>query len=362
MKVWDWFSDGKIAFDAQDLLALQENSGRFADEVQPLGYIVENSMLQACLVQSGAEAGVEWITGMLKSVDLSGADQGRMAKIAVERKDTGEIEEFETSLLVGADGGNSLVKRVAGLESFGINYPQVGVVASVELEEQDSTAWQRFLPLGPLALLPSFGNFASLVWSTSPAHAKHLLKLDESDFIRELNRAYTATPDEFGRSRWFKSILPEQFESLLPLLHPGKFTPPTVTKLVSKRASFPLRIQHSSSYISDRVALIGDAAHIVHPLAGQGVNLGFEDADALCRCIAESLEVGSDIGNLLSLEKYDNQQRRNNALKMAGIHAIQRVFSIQNGPIALARGIGLDIVNSIPSLKQTFADIATGKL
>eukprot|EP00475_Leptophrys_vorax_P016242 TRINITY_DN2269_c0_g1_i1.p1 TRINITY_DN2269_c0_g1~~TRINITY_DN2269_c0_g1_i1.p1 ORF type:complete len:459 (+),score=109.85 TRINITY_DN2269_c0_g1_i1:101-1477(+) len=370
MIVWDWFSRGKIRFSAEELDRDQEKGkSTFVSGVsEPLGYIVENNAIQAALQDTLDDRDVEWIQSKVvdisfDDVDCFGMGEQKTARGPARIKLDSDVT-VEAQLLVGADGARSVVKKHCSIGSIGVDYSQRGVVATVELKSPSKTAYQRFLPLGPLAVLPSFGNFASIVWTTSVSHSRELLKMSDLEFLMLLNKSYTAKPEHFGRAsgRW-NSILPENFQSLLGVLFGDEnFEAPQVTKLVSKRAAFPLQIQQSETYVQSRVALIGDAAHVVHPLAGQGVNLGFHDAESLSQCISQAAQVGQDLGDLLTLESYDRQQRvMVNCGKMAGIHGLQRLFSVQDGPIALGRGIGLDLVNSVPFIKNKLATMAMGR-
>lgn len=203
-------------------------------------------------------------------------------------------------LKVGADGGKSRVRELAGFRTTGWNYSQNAIICTVEHTSENQCAWQRFLPTGPIALLPMGDKFSNIVWTMSPTESDNHKSMTEEDFLKDMNSALDygygprpmssllGTRDMFS---WFKTnanlSANEYFE-----------IPPKVIRLASERMVFPLSLRHASSYASKRVVLIGDAAHTVHPLAGQGVNLGFGDAFSLSRIIAEGIALGSDIGEV----------------------------------------------------------------
>lgn len=205
---------------------------------------------------------------------------------------------------VGADGSKSHVRELAGIRTTGWKYPQNAIICTVEHAEENYCAWQRFLPHGPIALLPMGDNFSNIVWTMDPKEAVERKAMDETDFIKAVNEAldygYGPRPQSAdvtkggGFFSWFgadvRSSASEPFE-----------LPPKIKKLVTERMVFPLSLMHANSYASKRVVLIGDAAHTVHPLAGQGVNMGFGDSSSLSKVIAEGMAVGSDIGEVCCL-------------------------------------------------------------
>lgn len=203
---------------------------------------------------------------------------------------------------MGADGSKSHVRELAGIKTTGWKYPQNAIICTVQHPVENRCAWQRFLRSGPIALLPMGDNFSNIVWTMDPKEAVERRSMDEADFLKAVNEALDFGHGPHPQSEligggglfsWLKlditSSANEQFE-----------VPPKITKLASQRMVFPLSLMHANSYVSKRVVLIGDAAHTVHPLAGQGVNMGFGDASSLSRVIAESVAVGSDIGEVCS--------------------------------------------------------------
>lgn len=186
---------------------------------------------------------------------------------------------------------------MAGFKTTGWNYSQSAVICTVEHSVENRCAWQRFLPAGPIALLPIGDNFSNIVWTMNPKEATDFKSMNEDEFVKAVNYSLDygygphpksslfSSADMFS---WFKVVTNDSFE-----------IPPKVTKLASARMAFPLSLVHAKDYAAKRVVLVGDAAHTVHPLAGQGVNLGFGDAFALARIIADGIAVGMDIGEVL---------------------------------------------------------------
>ncbi|KAK1310401.1 hypothetical protein QJS10_CPA08g01128 [Acorus calamus] len=204
-------------------------------------------------------------------------------------------------LVVGADGAKSCVRETAGLKTTGWSYPQSAIICTVEHNVENSCAWQRFLPSGPIALLPMGDRYSNIVWTMRPNESTDHKLMSEDDFVRAVNHAldygYGPHPqstflglpsDRFTWiTGWGASSVSEYFE-----------VPPKVVKVASERMAFPLSLMHAHNYASRRVVLMGDAAHTVHPLAGQGVNLGFGDASSLLKVIAEGIMTGRDIGEV----------------------------------------------------------------
>lgn len=236
----------------------------------------------------------------------------------------------------------------------------MGVVATLELNAEEAAgntvAWQRFLPSGPVALLPLTDTLSSLVWSTSVEHAKELLKMEPENFVDALNEAYVKSYN----SNSVVDNLMKTVESVLAL-NKNKIQqlPPRVIKLQEgSRGAFPLGFGHASSYVCGGAALIGDAAHRVHPLAGQGVNLGFGDVLTLTDVLAEALYNGSSLDNLQYLLKYEQQCLKANVPILVGVHALQNLYCTDFPPFVLARSLGLKITNLSPPLKQFFMNKA----
>lgn len=299
-------------------------------------------------------------------------------------------------LLVGADGFNSPVRTFSGIASSGWDYARHGVVATLKIRSQESTfdemlieddavcatAYQRFLPElgGPIALLPLPGNYASLVWSTTPANAAYLQSLPAPSFVATVNAALRLSQSDIkymfslpsSEASAHDSELRWRLEHTLPppLGKPLPFVEAVQTGSI---ASFPLRFRHAKAITAPRIALAGDAAHTIHPLAGQGLNLGLGDACVLADTIAYGVEHGMDIGDLMTLEKYGGE-RFSKGMKMGfGVDALNWCYQVGNGEGPLgtgvlaslasrARGLGMSLIDKdlVPGLKSLVMRQAEG--
>jgi 2-octaprenylphenol hydroxylase len=232
-------------------------------------------------------------------------------------------------LVVGADGSASPSRTMAGIEATGHEYGQSAVVCHVRTEKpHGETARQRFLPDGPLALLPLADGRSSIVWSTTPEQAAELIAMDDAAFLAQLSRAAD-------------KVLGEVTET-------------------SRRFAFPLRIQNASHYVRERYALVGDAAHTVHPLAGQGVNLGFLDAAALAEVILDALADDRDPGERRVLRRYERWRKGENLLAASSIDAIGQLFLRQEPAARAVRRAGMALVNRAPLVKNEIVRRAMG--
>jgi len=270
-------------------------------------------------------------------------------------------ERLRTRLLIGADGAHSIVRKTFRIGATGVDYLQRGVVATVALPPTLSnmtTAWQRFLPTGPVALLPLWDRFASIVWSTNIPHAEHLLALDDQTFLEELNHAFHDPPAETSTMP-FASILGTRLPFAKLFAEPDP-QPPLLHGIVGKRAAFPLRISHATQYVLPRVALVGDAAHTVHPLAGQGVNIGFGDVASLASSIIEAVHTGRDIGDLGVLKPYEEDRMKANSLMLAAVDGLKRLWSTSFLPLAALRHVGLKLTDNFPPIKRQMMKLAIG--
>ena len=286
-----------------------------------LGHIIENAVVQWALEQRvEALPNIEWHRGE----ELAGlAFDGGEALVEVG------AQTLRAQLVVGADGARSRVRELAGIDVTEGDYGQEAVVAEVRTATPHrETAWQRFLPDGPLAFLPLANGACSIVWSTTPEHAARLCALGADAFRLEVADA---------------------FEWKL-----GEVTAP------SARASFPLRRLHAREYVRDRVALAGDAAHIVHPLAGQGVNLGLLDAAALAEVVGRAYGLGRDFGSRATLRRYERWRRGHNALMQAVLGGFRHLFSSPWDPVRQLRETGLALTDRLPPLKAGFMRFASG--
>lgn len=309
MHVWDGGSGAAIDFDASDAGTAE------------LGWIVENRLIQHTVWNAlQAEAGVSL---RCPARVVATTDDGETRSLSLD-----DDSRIQARLVVAADGAGSPLRHLLDIGASGHVYDQHALVAHVRTERpHEATAWQRFLPGGTLAFLPLADGRCSIVWSLPPAECRRLCAIDERAFLQELGCAF-----DF------------------------RLGPVVAT---TARAEFPLRLLLADRYIAPRFALIGDAAHQVHPLAGQGVNLGLRDVAALVDAVAADRT--RDPGAETALRRYERRRRSDNTVSAWGLDGINRVFRSEFAPLVFARGIGLRVVDAIGPLKQLFARHATGR-
>src|SRR5947208_3654645 len=290
----------------------------------PLGYIVENRVLRRALFDRAA------ILPSLKllaprAVAATTADEGG----AVGRLADGA--QLRTRLVAAADGQNSPLRRAAGIGTVEWRYRQTGIVTTVRHERpHGGIAVEHFLPAGPFAILPVTGNRSSIVWTEDADLAPRLLALPDAEFAAEL------------RAR-FGDFL-------------GEIQP------VGPRWSYKLALMQAERYAARRLALVGEAAHVIHPIAGQGLNIGIRDIAALAEIIIDARRLGLDIGDATLLEQYERWRRADGLVLAAVTDGLNRLFSNTIPPIKLARDVGLAMVNRLPPLKRFLMQHAMGVL
>lgn len=306
MHVWDAKGDGNVQFDAAEL-------------GEPnLGHIVENIVVQSSVteIMSSFSNVTIYQPASLKELEVT-------AEHALITLDNGD--QLSADLIVGADGANSQVRTLAGIDVKIDDYAQRGLVATVKTQgHHEFTAWQRFLPTGPLAFLPLSDGSSSIVWTLPSDRADYYLSLNKTDF---------------------KIALAEAFDHKL-----GKITK------VSDRAAFPLRGSQATPYILERVALIGDAAHTIHPLAGQGVNLGIKDAVELAKQLSEI----NDCGSYKALRRYERARRGDNIITMKAMEGFRLLFGHNANSVKTARSFGMNLFNQTPMIKNQVIKKAMG--
>lgn len=320
---------GRRACPYQRMKVWESNEQRASSEFNSdhighdhLGYIVENRVIQLSLLERLKQfSNIDLICpATIVSIDYSPG--GSLIQL-----DSGR--QLFAGLLIAADGGMSKVRAAAGIGVHSWDYEQHALVASVitDYSQQDIT-WQQFTPTGPLAFLPLSGNRASLVWYNTPAEVKRLMATNDDAFMTELVATF---PSALG-----------QIDCLL------------------ERGSFPLRRQHAQQYVKEGVALAGDAAHMIHPLAGQGVNIGLLDAATLAEVIITGYRYGEDISSLELLSDYEKQRRNHNLLMMQVMDSFYRVFSNDFLPLKLLRNIGLGAAERVLPAKNKVMRFAMG--
>jgi 2-octaprenylphenol hydroxylase len=285
-----------------------------------LGCIAENRAVQAALADSAVAHGVVLLRAGLATI-TPGGDAIRVA--------TTDGREYRAGLVVGADGAESAVRQQAGIDVRASDYGQRAVVTHLKCERPHAdTAYQRFLDTGPLALLPLADGRVSLVWSTTPEMAEDLVRCDEAQFGE---RVTAAAAGVLGR-----------------------------LEATTARASFPLRLLHARRYAADRVALVGDAAHTVHPLAGQGINLAFLDAAALVDVLGDALAAGDDPGELRVLRRYERWRKAEALPAILLLDGLKRLFSGGDELKSRLRRGGLGLVQSARPVKRLLMQRALG--
>lgn len=310
MHVWDAGSGAAIDFDAA-------GSGQ-----SELGCIVENSLVQSTLWQALDAAGVQRhcpaeVTGF----------EAREDRMQVELANG---QSMAARLLVAADGAASPLRTMAGIGTRGRDYHQRGVVAHISTERPNAnTAWQRFLPTGPLALLPLADGRCSIVWSLPEEEAARVLALDDAAFCAALGAA-----SDFRLGRVIAT---------------------------SARAAFALQLKLAERYDAERFLLLGDAAHAVHPLAGQGVNLGLRDVIELRDTLVDARAAGRDIAAPHVLRRYARRRRSADTLDALGFDTLARIYAWQVPPLVAIRGLGVRLLDRLGPLKQLVGEHAAGR-
>uniref|UniRef100_A0AAR2J4H6 Ubiquinone biosynthesis monooxygenase COQ6, mitochondrial n=1 Tax=Pygocentrus nattereri TaxID=42514 RepID=A0AAR2J4H6_PYGNA len=323
MQVWDACSDALITFDKENL----------QDE---MAYVVENDVIVAALTKQlqtlSEQVEVHYRTRVVKYTwprPYQVSDSIPWVKVTLASGQT-----LHTKLLIGADGPNSMVRKEAGIPTVKWNYDQSAVVAVLHLSELSDTE-------------------SSLVWSTSHQHAEELLQMDEESFVDAINSAFWSNENQSDLIEAAGSLFRTALSVLMPNGTSTRQLPPSVAGIGPKsRVMFPLGMGHASEYIRHRVALIGDAAHRVHPLAGQGANLGFGDVACLTQVLSQAAFNGKDLGAMQHLLEYETERQRHNLPMMAAIDLMKRLYSTNAAPMVLLRTLGLQATNALPPLKE----------
>lgn len=343
MQVWDGVSGSSIWLDADEV------------GLDSMATMVENDVLQhACNMRMDELDSIEIVRGATVT-DVSYRrrnDSGDGFAAATESTSSSCVavslesgEEVLGKLVIGSDGPRSIVKTKGGFDSVGWRYNQTALVATVRLSGagRNETAWQRFLPTGPVALLPLSNSVSSIVWSTTAERAAELVQMPSTEFVAQLNEAFngdvrdsaanggqdgSGNPDELRR---VGSKLAQHIQNFATRTgeenHPDRNPPLAIGVDDGSRASFPLSLAHANQYVRPRLALAGDAAHKLHPLAGQGLNMGLGDAEELALAIAEAHAVGLDPGDIHGLMRWVARH----ALPFRGLYLICRPHLGTNG-------------------------------
>jgi 2-octaprenyl-6-methoxyphenol hydroxylase len=329
IEVWN-----AVAADAQPILDMVVTDSKLDDVVrptfltfggeveegEPFAHMIENRHLVDALATKARELGVELRAGSVTGFE----NAGNAINVALDGG-----EKISARLLVGADGARSQIREHAGIASHGWNYDQSAIVTTVAHErDHNGRAEEHFLPAGPFAILPLTGKRCSIVWTEETREAGRVIALPDDQFHAELEK-------RFG-------------------LQLGDIT------VAGPRRAFPLGLFTARQFIAERLALIGDAAHIIHPIAGQGLNMGLRDVAALAEAIADAARLGLDIGTPDVLERYQRWRRFDTMTMGVATDGLNRLFSNHSDVLRLARDIGLGLVERMPALKHMFIREAAG--
>lgn len=288
---------------------------------EPFAHMLHNRILVAALIDAATAAGVELLSST--PVDDFSVDGGGVTVTPTHG------EARRTRLLVAADGVRSRLRDLAGIRTVRWDYDQSGIVTTVAHErDHNGRAEEHFLPSGPFAILPLKGKRSSLVWTERRAEAERLVNGDDFTFEIELER-------RFGR-------------------HLGEI------KLDGPRQAYPLGLTLARSFVAPRLALAGDAAHGIHPISGQGLNLGFRDVAALAEVVVEAHRLGIDIGSMAVLERYQGWRRFDTWQMGVVTDVLNRLFSNDSDVLRAVRDVGLGLVERLPALKRVFINEAAG--
>ncbi|RTL54146.1 MAG: ubiquinone biosynthesis hydroxylase [Bradyrhizobiaceae bacterium] len=323
-----------VAGDAQPILDMVVTDSKLDDATrpafltftgdvapgEPFAHMVENRRLIDALVARAASEGVE-----LRPLGVTGFDthsDGIKARLS-------DGSSVDAALLVAADGARSKLRERAGIATHGWDYNQSGIVVTVSHErDHHGRAEEHFLPSGPFAILPLKGNRSSLVWTETRAAAARIAALPDDEFHEELEK-------RFG-------------------LHLGE------VKAIGKPRAFPLGYFVARSFIGERLALVGDAAHVIHPIAGQGLNMGLKDVAALAEVVVDAARLGLDFGEAGVLERYQRWRRFDTVAMGVATNALNGLFSNESTLLRSVRDIGLGLVDRVPPLKSAFIRQAAG--
>jgi 2-octaprenyl-6-methoxyphenol hydroxylase len=334
--VWD-----EIAGGAQPILDMVVTDSKLGDAVRPVflsfegelepgepfAHMIENAPLLDALVAKARAEGVA-----LRACAVAGFEYHHGSELRVSDRVEVQLADGETlpaRLLVAADGARSVIREQAGIGTVGWGYGQSGIVTTVRHErDHHGRAEEHFLPAGPFATLPLSGRRCSIVWTEATDEADRIVALPDVDFLAELER-------RFG-------------------LKLG------VIELAGPRRAYPLGLSVARSFIADRLALVGDAAHVIHPIAGQGLNLGLRDVAALAEAVVDAARLGLDPGGADVLERYQRWRRFDTLTMGIATDGLNRLFSNRSDVLRLVRDVGLGLVDRMPALKSLFIREAAG--
>jgi 2-octaprenyl-6-methoxyphenol hydroxylase len=287
---------------------------------EPFAHMIENHVLVDALTKRAKADGVELSADAVTGFEVVGE------RIAVSFSN-GDVRSAR--LLVAADGARSAIREAAGIQSFGWDYEQSGIVTTVAHErDHHGRAEEHFLPAGPFAILPLKGKRSSIVWTEQASEATRIVALPDREFHHELEQRFGLKLGEI--------------------------------EAVGPRRAFPLGLSVARSFVGERVALVGDAAHVIHPIAGQGLNLGLRDVAALAEAVADAARLGLDIGGPDVLARYQRWRRFDTMTMGVATDGLNRLFSNRSDALRIVRDVGLGLVERMPRMKEFFIREAAG--
>lgn len=424
MQVWESDGPAILHFTKEDLQADDSgcgsgsgsNSGPGPSSIRTdiLGAVIEDSPMVSCIWD---ELRNDDVVDLISPVSIqriispknTNDDQVEVQFSTNETSNddgtsTTTTKKISTNLLIAADGGNSFVRRSLGtFPTVSFGYGRHAVTCTVAIDSSiNQIAFQRFQPNGPIALLPVWGTkdgnrdgnagdgqtiYANIVWSTTPEEAKMLTQLPEEEFVQRMNDLLQSGPttsppivsDEFkqsmprplgdalnGLEMLSNSINSGLSMSGMTERRRGFAVPPLITQVVGRRFSFELNLMHARNYVRPRVALVGDAAHTIHPMAGQGLNLGMGDVECIVNQLRQAVESGMGIadggaaGLEYALQQYEVERQREVVATMGGIQFLHGVFGTTFSPAVHARSVGMNMINSAGPIRRRLARVATG--
>jgi 2-octaprenyl-6-methoxyphenol hydroxylase len=333
----------RVAADAQPILDMVVTDSRLGDAVrptfltfagevepgEPFAHMVENRIVVDALTTAARELGIELRSAAVTDFTVSaaaGEAPSHPGRVEARLSNAGVLN---ARLLVAADGARSTIRSKAAIATHGWSYGQSAIVVNVaHARDHHGRAEEHFLPAGPFAILPLKGNRASIVWTETTADAERIMALPQAEFDAELEQRFK--------------------------LHLGEI------KVIGRRRMHPLGFFVARSFIAERIALIGDAAHLIHPIAGQGLNMGLKDVAALAEVLVDAARLGLDPGALDVLERYQRWRRFDTMAMGMATDGLNRLFSNRSDALRLVRDVGLGLVDRLPVLKRLFIREAAG--
>jgi 2-octaprenyl-6-methoxyphenol hydroxylase len=337
----------RVADEAQPILDMVVTDSRLGDAVrptfltfageiepgEPFAHMIDNRRLVEALADKARQTGVELRTAAVTEFTppsergpVNASTSGDASRIDARLSDGSALA---APLLVAADGARSTIRGRAGIATHGWSYGQSAIVVNVAHErDHGGRAEEHFLPAGPFAILPLKGRRASIVWTETTAEAERIMALPDDAFHTELEQRFK--------------------------LHLGDI------KVIGRRRAHPLGFFVARSFIAERIALIGDAAHLIHPIAGQGLNMGLKDVAALAEVIVDAARLGLDPGSAEVLERYQRWRRFDTMAMGVATDGLNRLFSNRSDLLRLVRDVGLGLVDRVPALKRLFIREAAG--